>query len=87
MSRAGIIGAVLLAAVLGFVVFQSFRLESASCEVCMQYNGARQCRTVAGATRDEAREGAVTNACAFLASGVTDSMACQRTRPISETCR
>jgi hypothetical protein len=77
----------LLLAVLGFVVLQSFRLESASCEVCMEYNGARQCRTVGGASVDEARQGAITNACAFLSSGVTDSMACQRTLPISEQCR
>lgn len=87
MTRIGIVGTVLLAAVFGYVVFQSFRLESASCEVCMEYNGQSQCRKVGGATVDEARQGAITNACAFLSSGVTDSMACQRTKPISENCR
>jgi len=87
MTRVGIVGTVLLAAVLGYVVFQSFRLESASCEICMEYNGHSQCRTVGGANVDEARQGAITNACAFLSSGVTDSMACQRTKPVSENCR
>jgi len=87
MTRAGIIGTLLLAGVLGYVVFQSMHLEAASCEICMQYNGNSQCRTVGGATIDEARQGAITNACAFLSSGVTDSMACARTKPLSETCR
>lgn len=87
MTRIGIIGTFLLLGVLGYVVFQSFRLEAASCEVCIEYNGRSQCRTVGGATIDEARQGAITNACAFLSSGVTDSMACQRTKPISESCR
>jgi hypothetical protein len=87
MTRIGIIGTLLLAGVVAYVVFQSMHLEASSCEVCMEYNGNRQCRTVGGATIDEARSGAITNACAFLSSGVTDSMACGRTKPISEKCR
>ena len=87
MTRAGIVGTLILAGVLAYVVFQSMNLEAASCEVCMQYNGNSQCRTVGGPTVDDARQGAITNACAYLSSGVTDSMACQRTKPVSEKCR
>ena len=87
VSRVGIFGGLLLAAVLGYVVVQSLRLEAAICEVCMEYRGRSQCRTVGGASEEEARTAAITNACAFLSSGVTDSMACQRTPPSSASCR
>jgi hypothetical protein len=30
--------------------------------------------------------GATTNACAFLAAGVTDSLACERTAPLRVDC-
>jgi hypothetical protein len=52
----------------------------------MEYNGNSQCRTVAAATVELAREGAITNACAYLSGGVTDSMACHRETPKSEKC-
>jgi hypothetical protein len=87
VSRAGLLGAMLLVVVLIYVVAQSFLLETASCDVCIEYHGQRQCRTVGGETIEEARRGAITNACAFVSSGVTDSMACQRTAPVSESCR
>jgi hypothetical protein len=87
VSRAGIVGFLLLAAVIAFVLAQSMSLEAHVCEVCMQYRGGSQCRTVGGATEDEARQGAIVNACAFLSSGVTDSMACQRQPPLRVDCR
>ena len=85
-SRVGIIGGMLLLAVVAFVVVQSFLVNAATCEVCMEYRGRSKCRTVAGASEKEAREAAITNACAFISSGVTDSMACGRGQPQSEKC-
>jgi hypothetical protein len=87
MSRAGLLGAIVAIGVLAYLVVQSFQLEAAVCEVCVSYHGRDMCRTVGGSTAKEAREAAITNACAFLSSGVTDSMACQRQTPVSESCR
>jgi hypothetical protein len=87
MSRAGFVGFLLVAAVVGFVVVTSFMANEHSCEVCMEFRGRSQCRTVAAATVDLAREGAVLNACAFISGGVTDSMACQRVKPVRESCQ
>ena len=86
MSRAGLIGGLLLTAIIGFVVVQSFLLDSATCEVCMEYRHRQMCRTVGGANEEEAVTAAVTNACAFISSGVTDSMACSRGQPVSQKC-
>jgi hypothetical protein len=87
VTRVGVIATLLFAAVAAALLWESLRLEAATCDVCMSYGGREQCRTVGGATVDDARQAAITNACAFLSSGVTDSMACQRTPPKSESCR
>ncbi len=66
---------------LGVIVYSTLSLARYECEVCMTFNGRSACRSAAGATREEALRTASDNACAFLASGRTDSMACGRTPP------
>ncbi len=87
MSRTGWIGFALLGLLMAFVIVSSMGWEAHSCEVCITYRGQQQCRTVGGSTVEEAREGAITNACAFLSGGVTDSLACGRQQPDSINCR
>jgi len=86
ITRVGIVGTLLLTVVVGFVIFQSMGAESITCEVCMNYKRQQQCRTVGAATRELAVQGAITNACAYISNGVTDSMACGRGTPASERC-
>jgi hypothetical protein len=52
-------------------------------EVCMQFGGRTSCRIASGATEENALRAAVTNACAFISSGVTDSQQCERSTPVS----
>jgi hypothetical protein len=54
-------------------------------EVCVEFNGHTSCRTTAGSTRDFALRTAIQNACSEVASGVTDSMACERSTPTKIT--
>ncbi len=68
---------------LGVIVYSTLSLARYECEVCMTFNGRSACRVAAGATREETIRTASDNACAFLASGRTDSMACGRTPPTS----
>lgn len=75
-----------LIALVALVVYSSFQVGGYRCEVCMQFRGMQDCRTVDGATEMEALRAAITNACALLASGVTDSLACERTRPVKVRC-
>ena len=87
MSRAGLVGLLIAIAIVGYVLAGSMSASGHSCEVCMEYQGRSQCRTVAAATVDLAREGAIQNACAFIAGGVTDGMACHREKPVRESCQ
>jgi hypothetical protein len=72
---------------LAFVVFTTFQGDRVRVEVCMAFRGQRDCRTASARNRQEAVRTAVTNACAQLASGVTDSMQCENTPPESINLR
>jgi hypothetical protein len=75
-----------LVPLIAFVVWTSFDVGATRCEVCITFRGQQACRAVDGATEEAAMAAARTNACALLASGVTDSMACERTPPTRSTC-
>jgi hypothetical protein len=88
-SRRRRTGALALAALFLFmalVVYRSLHIGGVRCEVCITYRGAAQCRTVDGETREDALMSATTNACAYLSSGVTDGIACNRTPPTKSEC-
>ena len=70
----------------GVIVYSSLHQAGVRCEVCIEFRGRDVCRAVDGANEHDARMAATTNACAFLASGVTDSMACERTPPRKAEC-
>ena len=70
-----------------FVVSTTFRGERVAVEVCMAFRGRRDCRKAQAKDRQEALRTAITNACAQLAGGVTDSMQCENTPPESITWR
>lgn len=76
-----IAGGVMLLA--GLLIYFTLGLARYECEVCVSFRGRSACRTAAGASREEAIRTATDNACSFLASGRTDSMACGRTPPTS----
>jgi hypothetical protein len=79
--------AAVLLLLIGFVVYSSLRVGGVRCEVCIDFAGRQACRAVDGNSEAEARTAAVTNACAFLASGVTQVMSCERTPPTRSECR
>lgn len=72
------LAAVVLVGLATVVVVSSLQVAGVRCEVCVTFRGREVCRSVDGATEEEARNGAHTNACALLAAGVTDSLACER---------
>ena len=86
MKKTTLIAIAGLTVLIALVVYSSFQVGRVRCEVCMQFRGLQDCRTVEGTTELEALRGGVTNACALLASGVTDSLACERTPPTKAEC-
>jgi ferric-dicitrate binding protein FerR (iron transport regulator) len=82
-AAAGVLVAIGFALV---VVYRSFHAAGYRCEVCITFNGQQACRTVEGPTEAEARSAVVNNACAVLAAGVTETLACERTVPDRLRC-
>jgi hypothetical protein len=75
-----------LGAVVAVVIYTSFDVGAVRCEVCIAFEGRQACRSVDAATAAEAQQSAINNACALLSSGVTQTMACERTTPTRLEC-
>jgi len=87
MKKTSWLAAGVLAALVAVMVYSSLGVGGVRCEVCIRYRGQEACRTVDGETEEEALRAAMTTACAPLATGVTDTLACERTAPTSSECR
>jgi hypothetical protein len=79
---------VLIAIVFGIVflavlLYSSLGLKKYRVEVCMEFEGRSACRTAGAATEEQALRTATDNACALIASGMTESVACTASRPKS----
>jgi hypothetical protein len=85
--RNALVTAGFLGTVGAVVVYSSFQVSDYECEVCMAFAGGEVCRTVTGKTEEEGLRTGIDNACAQLASGVTETLRCQRTMPRKAECR
>lgn len=76
-----------LSAVLAVILYLSMSLSQFTCEVCMEFQGRRNCATASGTTKEEAIRVATDTACATISAGMTESIQCSRTPPASITWR
>ncbi len=82
MKRPVLVGILIVAAILGIIVYSSMGLSNNRVEVCIEFKGVQNCKIARASTQEDAIRRAVDNACGEIASGVTDSMACARSEPI-----
>ena len=68
---------------LAAVALSTFRSQPYHVKLCINFNGATDCRSASGQTQEAAQRTATTAACAHLSSGVTDSIRCENTTPSS----
>jgi hypothetical protein len=85
MNKPVVVGIVIVAVILAVIIYSSFNLTGHRVEACMAFNGQNACRTASGSTEEFARRTAISNACAQIASGVTDSIACEGSAPTKLT--
>ena len=84
--RKGVLIVVVFAVVfIGILIYFTTGLAQYRVEVCVDFNGRQSCRTASGPTREDAQRAATDNACAFVASGMTDSMSCTSRPPAKIT--
>lgn len=69
--------------VVGAVVYSTLSQSRVRYQVCISFNGRRDCRVASATSRQEAVRTAVSNACGELASGVSETIRCENTTPDS----
>jgi hypothetical protein len=79
------IGILLFAGLIALIAYSTMGLATHRVEVCMEFNGRSSCRTTSGSTEAFALRTGISNACAGIASGVTESMACEQKAPTKVT--
>ena len=87
ISRPALAGIVFVVAVLAVIAYMSVNLarHGIRAEVCMDFNGRSNCKTVSGDSREHVIQTGVSNACADIVSGVTETIQCEHTAPKSIT--
>jgi len=73
-------------ALLGYLIHITMSGTEVSCEVCIEFRGATECRRATGKDRQEAELAAGSTACGLISGGVTDGIACRNTPPKSVSC-
>ncbi len=84
--KIGILTAAVALAMMVLLVYTMLQQAQVSCEACVTFQGRTQCRSAVGPDREQATRTAIDNACAFLATGMTDSIRCANTPPDSVQC-
>jgi hypothetical protein len=83
LNKIGLIIAAFVVAFLGLMAYSTLHGPRFRVEVCMAYQGRTNCRTVSAKSEAAAVRSASENACADIASGVTDTMRCDASEPQS----
>ncbi|MEO7144196.1 MAG: hypothetical protein ABI165_11930 [Bryobacteraceae bacterium] len=83
MKKPVLIGVLMFAGIIAFIVYSTLSTPRRRVEVCMTFNGRIQCRIASGATQEFALRTAVSNACATISSGVTETVNCEGSTPSS----
>ena len=85
MKKSVLLAIVFIVVVIGAVVFTTMSATSSRyrVEVCVEFQGRSACRTAAASTEQGALRTAQENACALISSGVTDSIQCGSSQPVS----
>ncbi|NIN11523.1 MAG: hypothetical protein GTN62_08460 [Gemmatimonadales bacterium] len=70
----------------GALIYGSISVVQAECELCVEFRGQTTCRRGSGATEEDARRAAQRAACAVMARGMDESIACDNTPPTNVRC-
>jgi hypothetical protein len=81
--KIGLVVALFVVAFLALIAYSTLSGPRYRVEVCMAYQDRSACRTVSAKTERAAIRAASDNACADIASGVTDTMKCTAAEPHS----
>ena len=83
MKKPVLLGILFGVGVLGVIIWSSFNMAQVKIKACMQYEGRMNCSTASGSTKEFATRAAISTACASIAGGVTGTIGCEGSKPVS----
>ena len=83
MKKPVVIGIVFGVGVLAVIIWSSFNMSQVKVKACMQYEGRTNCATASGTTKEFATRAAISTACAPISGGVTGTIGCEGSKPLS----
>ena len=87
MKRGTIVILLLVVAFAALLLFNTLSAQKVECDVCVDFNGKHNCAKASHNSADEAKRAAQNTACGPMASGMNESIMCDRTPPTSVQCR
>lgn len=87
MKRGRIITIVAIVTFVALLLYNTLSAQKYTCEVCVEFNGQRNCATASHESEDEAEHSAQMTACGPLTNGMDDQIACSRRPPVTQQCK
>jgi hypothetical protein len=87
MSRKKLLTILAVIGFFAFLLYNTLSAQKATCEVCVEFNGGRNCATASHESEEEAKHSAQQTACGPLSNGMNDVIACGRRPPVTSQCR
>ena len=69
------------------LLWNTLASQQVECEVCVEFQGQRNCATASAANEAQAAKSAQTTACGTISSGMAESVLCGDVAPVSRRCR
>lgn len=85
MARTAV-GTLLGLAFIAAVIWSAFEATQVQCEICVEYKGRSACSTAQAADVLQAEAQALSGACSQVTGGVTETLECDRTPPVTRRC-
>ena len=87
MKRSTIITLLLVVGFAALLFYNTVSAQKVECSVCVEFNGHQNCAAASHESEAEDKRSAQTTACGPLARGMNESIACDRTPPLSAQCK
>ncbi len=86
MTRGKIVTLLVIAGFVALLAWSTLSAQKTECEVCVEFNGRRNCATASAASEEEAARSAKSTACGPVASGMAQAIMCDDTPPVVKRC-
>lgn len=85
-TRNRVITLLVVIAFVALLAWSTLETQQTTCNVCVEFNGMRNCAAASGPGPAEAIETARNTACGPVTSGMNDAIACGNKPPVSQSC-